>query len=310
MRSTCIVLILCLTLCTSCSTHTTEPLTQTNKPIQPSTTAVPEVRATIPRAQAVIPQAQAKQQRASAAPTRKPAEEVSKRVQSSVDQRKKQQQERAARSYRSLSQLQHKYPAIFKNSGSAHNKQIALTFDDVPAAFTHKILDVLKKYDVKATFFVVGNRAEAHPEIVKRIVREGHLIGNHSYNHPLMTRLSMESFKRQIMRTDQILYRLTGYHPKYIRPPYGEINERELRWVGQQGHIIVNWDVDSQDWRGISAQRVYSNILNYTQPGSIILQHASGNANGVLQGTLSALPRVIEKLESEGYHFVTLNQMF
>jgi len=223
---------------------------------------------------------------------------------------KSKRRSHAEESYHALSALRHKYPGIFKNSGSSYSRRVSLTFDDVPDEFTGKVLDVLKEYNVKATFFVMGYRAEKHPDLIKRMVREGHLIGNHTYNHPLLTKLSMVKFKQQILRTDAILHRIIGYHPKFIRPPYGEINEQQVRWAGNQGYIIVNWNVDSQDWRGLSAQRVMSNILTTTRPGSIILQHAAGNVGGVLNGTLEALPRVIERLKSQRYQFVTLTDMF
>jgi len=223
---------------------------------------------------------------------------------------KSSRRSRAEESYRALSTLRHKYPAIFKTNGSSYGRRVSLTFDDVPDEFTGKVLDVLKAYNVKATFFVMGYRAEKHPDIVRRMVREGHLVGNHTYNHPLLTKLSMVRFKREILRTDAILHRIIGYHPKFIRPPYGEINEQQVRWAGSQGYIIVNWDVDSQDWRGLSAQRVMSNILKTTRPGSIILQHAGGNVGGVLNGTLEALPRIIERLKNQRYQFVTLTDMF
>lgn len=274
------VILTFLICCTGCAQDTSTTSQQSSKP---STTAISNHTSHIEQ---------------------KPARETSKRLSA------RKAKTRARNSYQALSKLQHKYPTIFKNHGSSKSRKIALTFDDVPDAFTNKVLDVLKKYNVKATFFILGYRAEAHPEIVRRMVREGHLIGNHSYNHPLLTKISMDKFERQILRTDTILYRIAGYHPKFIRPPYGEINEQQVQWAGKQGYIIVNWNVDSQDWRGLSASRVSRNILSTTRPGSIILQHAGGNEGGVLNGTLEALPYIIERLERQNYQFVTLTEMF
>lgn len=218
---------------------------------------------------------------------------------------------RAKSGISALAKLRHKYPSIFRIRGSSLSRTVALTFDDVPDSyFTTKILDVLKQYNVRATFFLVGYRAANHPEIVKRMVREGHVLGNHSYNHRLLTKLSMDSYKKQILQTDRIIKRIAGYKPRFIRPPYGEINEQQLRWAGAKGYTIVNWDVDSQDWRGISSKKVASNILTTVSPGSIVLQHAGGNIGGNLDGTLEALPEIIKKLKKQKYKFVTIAEMF
>ncbi|CAI6053702.1 Peptidoglycan-N-acetylglucosamine deacetylase [Paenibacillus sp. JJ-100] len=208
-----------------------------------------------------------------------------------------------------LGQLRQKYADTFKTNGPS-TKQVALTFDDVPdPRFTPQVLDILKKYKVHATFFVVGSRAEKHPQLVKRMVREGHVVGNHSYNHPEFSKLSMTAFRRQILHTGDIINRLTGYTPKMIRPPYGDINEEQLRWAARQHYSIVNWNVDSLDWKGLSKEEVKQNILSAVKPGSIVLQHAGGGTGSNLQGTIDALPEVIEELRNRGYELVTLDKM-
>lgn len=208
-----------------------------------------------------------------------------------------------------LGQLRQKYADTFKTNGPS-TKQVALTFDDVPdPRFTGQVLDVLKKYKVRATFFVVGSRAEKHPDLVKRMVKEGHVIGNHSYNHPEFSKLSMTAFRRQILRTGDIIQRLTGYTPKMIRPPYGDINEEQLRWARKQRYSIVNWNVDSLDWKGLPKEKVKHNILAAVKPGSIVLQHAGGGTGSNLKGTVEALPEVIEELRNQGYDLVTLDEM-
>ncbi|WP_145331496.1 polysaccharide deacetylase family protein [Paenibacillus xylanexedens] len=208
-----------------------------------------------------------------------------------------------------LGQLRQKYADTFKTNGPS-TKQVALTFDDVPdPRFTPQVLDVLKKYKVRATFFVVGNRAEKHPDLVKRMVKEGHIVGNHSYNHPEFSKLSMNAFRKQILHTGDIIHRLTGYTPKMIRPPYGDINEEQLRWAAKQHYSIVNWNVDSLDWKGLSKEKVKDNILSAVKPGSIVLQHAGGGTGSNLKGTVEALPEVIEELRNRGYELVTLDEM-
>jgi peptidoglycan-N-acetylglucosamine deacetylase len=208
-----------------------------------------------------------------------------------------------------LGQLRQKYADTFKTNGPS-TKQVALTFDDVPdPRFTPQVLDILKKYEVRATFFIVGSRAEKHPDLVKRMVKEGHIVGNHSYNHPEFSKLTMNAFRKQILHTGEIIRNLTGYTPKMIRPPYGDINEQQLQWAARQQYSIVNWNVDSLDWKGLSKDKVKENILSAVKPGSIVLQHAGGGVGSNLNGTIEALPEIIEELRNRGYELVTLDEM-
>ncbi|WP_068617538.1 polysaccharide deacetylase family protein [Paenibacillus tuaregi] len=208
-----------------------------------------------------------------------------------------------------LSELRKKYSETFKFRGP-HIKQVALTFDDVPdPRFTPQVLNILARHHVKATFFVVGARAQKHPELVRRIHREGHMIGNHSYNHPLFKNRDLAYFQKQILRTEKIINSMTGVRPKLIRPPYGEINEDQLRWVKRSGYKVINWNVDSKDWKGLNKSAVKSNILQAAGPGSIILQHAGGGVGADLSGTIQALPDVISVLRKQGYTFVDLKRL-
>lgn len=210
---------------------------------------------------------------------------------------------------KSLSQLIKKYPDTFRVRGP-RIKQVALTFDDVPdPRFTPQVLDILKEEGVKATFFVVGSRAKKHPDLLARIKREGHAIGNHSYNHPQFNKLNLVEFRDQIERTNKIIKSITGQEPRLIRPPYGEINEEQLRWARKNNYKIVNWNVDSLDWKGLTKDQVKQNILSATGPGAIILQHAGGGVGSDLSGTTEALPEVISELRKKGYSFVTLPDM-
>lgn len=209
----------------------------------------------------------------------------------------------------SLSQLLHKYPETFKTRGP-RNKVVALTFDDVPdPRFTPQLLSVLKQYNVKATFFVVGSRAKKHPALVKRMIREGHAIGNHSYNHPQFVKLEMKEFRTQIIETENIIQALAGYKPRLIRPPYGDISEQQLKWAKNHGYKLVNWNVDSLDWKGLSKTQVRNNILSHAGKGAIILQHGGGGPSSNLRGTIQALPEVINILRKRGYTFVTVPQL-
>ncbi|WP_151736335.1 polysaccharide deacetylase family protein ['Paenibacillus yunnanensis' Narsing Rao et al. 2020] len=209
----------------------------------------------------------------------------------------------------SLGQLKRKYPDTLMVQGP-RLRIVALTFDDVPdPRFTPQLLEVLRRNHVKATFFVVGSRAEKHPRIIAQMVRDGHSIGNHSYNHPEFGRLSMPEFQSQIIRTENILRAQTGFKPRLIRPPYGDISEPQVRWARDRGYKIVNWNVDSLDWKSLPKTQVRNNILAHAGKGAVILQHGGGGQSSNLQGTIQALPEVIRILRKRGYTFVTVPQM-
>ncbi|AYB38576.1 polysaccharide deacetylase family protein [Brevibacillus laterosporus] len=209
-----------------------------------------------------------------------------------------------------LADLREKYKSTFLLRGSASKREVALTFDDAPDdCFTPQILDILKQEGVRATFFVVGNRIEAHPEIVQRMVKEGHILGNHSYNHPNFPTLSDADFRDQVIRTDELISSFTGYKPSFIRAPYGNINEDQILWLASQHKKIINWDVDSLDWKGLSTEQVKTNILAHVHPGSIVLQHAGGGIGEDLSGTVHALPEIIKKLRNDGVKLVTIPEL-
>jgi peptidoglycan/xylan/chitin deacetylase (PgdA/CDA1 family) len=210
----------------------------------------------------------------------------------------------------SLADLRSKYHSTFFLNGDPSKREVALTFDDAPdAKFTPQVLDALKGVGVKATFFVVGNRAEAHPDIMKRIVAEGHAIGNHSYSHANLPKLTDTEFRNQIQKTDTIIRRFTGYTSNIVRAPYGNINEPQIQWLVSQQKKIINWNVDSLDWKGLNAEQVITNVLGHVQPGSIILQHAAGGTNEDLSGTIEALPKIINQLQADGVKLVTVPEL-
>ena len=171
------------------------------------------------------------------------------------------------------------------------------------------MLDALKANGVKATFFVLGSMANTHPDIIRRIVNEGHVIGNHSYSHANLPTLSADKFQNQIVSTESILQGLIGYAPKLIRPPYGAINEEQVRWFADHHYLIVNWNVDSLDWKSLKADQVLHNIMQQTKPGSIILQHSGGADSQDLSGTVQAISPLISKLRAAGYTFVTVPEL-
>ncbi|KEK24154.1 peptidoglycan-N-acetylglucosamine deacetylase [Bacillus gaemokensis] len=200
-----------------------------------------------------------------------------------------------------------KYAYAF--SGPFNKAEVALTFDDGPdLVFTPQILDKLKSYGVKGTFFLLGENAEKYPNVVKRIANEGHTVGNHTYNHPNLAKVSDEEYRNQIVKTEEILRKLTGYAPKFIRPPYGEILEKQLEWATKQNFMILQWSVDTVDWKGVSAEKITNIVLGNAFPGSVILQHSTPGGN--LQGSVDALDRIIPQLKAKGSRFVSLPSMF
>jgi peptidoglycan-N-acetylglucosamine deacetylase len=221
-----------------------------------------------------------------------------------------QRQQETTQRKLSISELRSKYAEFFKVNGQTGVKKIALTFDDGPDnMYTPQVLDVLKAHNVKATFFLIGRRAEMNPSVVQRIIQEGHVIGNHSYNHPLFTKLSLADYKNQIERTSDILHTQIGYYPKLIRPPYGEITEEQLKWTGSQHYVIINWNIDSLDWKGLSADQVSRNIMSHARPGAIVLQPSAGGDKQDLSGTVAALSAIISQIRADGYELVTVPQL-
>src|SRR5437870_3130293 len=182
---------------------------------------------------------------------------------------------------------------------------IAMTFDDGPSAtLTPKLLDLLAARHIKATFFVIGENVDEHPEIVARAAREGHEIGNHSWSHPNFAKMSQENVRSQLQRTDDAIKNATGKRPTLLRPPYGSITEREKRWIHDEfGYDIILWDVDPLDWKRPGPAVVRSRILKETRPGSIVLSH------DIHPGTIEAMPSTFDELEAKGFKFVTVSEL-
>lgn len=182
---------------------------------------------------------------------------------------------------------------------------IALTFDDGPSPkLTPKLLDLLAAHHIKATFFVIGQNVVEHPEVVARAVREGHEIGNHSWSHPDLARMSDEAVRLQLKRTEDAIQNAAGIRPRFLRPPYGAITARQKRWIHQEfGYDIILWDVDPYDWRRPGPIVVCNRILKETRRGSIVLSH------DIHPGTIEAMPATLDQLESKGFKFVTVSEL-
>jgi len=182
---------------------------------------------------------------------------------------------------------------------------IALTFDDGPSAtLTPKLLDLLAAHHIKATFFVIGENVAEHPEIVARAARDGHEIGNHSWSHPNLAKMSDDNVRSQLRRTNDAIRGATGNRPTLLRPPYGSITAREKRWIHDEfGYRIVLWDVDPYDWKRPGPAVVRNRILKETHRGSIVLSH------DIHPGTIEAMPSTLDALEAKGFKFVTVSEL-
>jgi len=182
---------------------------------------------------------------------------------------------------------------------------IAMTFDDGPSAtLTPKLLDILAAHHIKVTFFVLGENVTEHPEIVARAAREGHEIASHSWSHPNFAKMSLESVRSQLQRTDDAINNATGKRPTLFRPPYGSITEREKHWIHDEfGYDVILWDVDPLDWKRPGPAIVRSRILKETRPGSIVLSH------DIHPGTIEAMPSTLDQLEAKGFKFVTVSEL-
>jgi peptidoglycan-N-acetylglucosamine deacetylase len=185
-------------------------------------------------------------------------------------------------------------------------KVIALTFDDGPwPSNTLKILDTLKKNNVKATFFWVGLAVKDNPQIAKQVVAEGHAIGNHTWHH-WYKRLDAATAAREIDDTAELIYKTTGVKTSLFRPPGAVMDNGVVDYAKQKKHVIVMWSNDPMDYRPLSANQLVKNVIRKAQPGAIVLMHDGG---GNHSATVQALPQIITKLREQGYKFVTIPEL-
>lgn len=183
----------------------------------------------------------------------------------------------------------------------SNNKTLYLTFDDGPTPeITNWTLDVLKQYNAKATFFCIGKNVKTHPEIFKRIISEGHSIGNHTYNHLKGWRTKTKIYLTNIDKTEA-LFNEFGVNTKLFRPPYGQIKHKQIKRLTQKGYQIVMWTVLSIDWdTAVSKKKCLSNVINNTLSGDIIVFHDSVKASQNMQ---YALPKVLAFFSEKGFVF-------
>ncbi|WP_188190028.1 polysaccharide deacetylase family protein [Nonomuraea sp. SYSU D8015] len=180
-------------------------------------------------------------------------------------------------------------------------KCVALTFDDGPGQYTDALLRQLAAYRARATFYVTGQNVVAYPGILRRTVAAGHELGNHTWSHPNLTRLSAAGVRAELARADQAVKAVTGLVPRTIRPPYGAFNTAVRR---QTSRPMVMWSVDTLDWLHRDSAKVAKKAIKSVRPGSVILFH------DIHPTTVRAMPQVLKALSKRGYTFVTVSQMF
>lgn len=197
---------------------------------------------------------------------------------------------------------------VYQVQPSNNEKIIALTIDDGPwPNTTLQMLDIFKKNDVKATFFWVGQAVQAHPEIAKRVVAEGHAIGNHTWHH-WYRKMDAATAKSEIERTAELIYKTTGVKTALFRPPGGYLNNGLAAYAKSQKYSVVMWSLTSADTdRRAKPQAFVNNVLKGAKPGAIVLMHDGG---GDRKRTVQALPQIISGLKQQGYRFVTVPELF
>ncbi len=203
-------------------------------------------------------------------------------------------------------------PGVIYWHGDPHAQRIALTFDDGPnEPYTLQVLDILDKYNIKATFFMIGKNVKKFPETAGKVADAGHVIGNHTYNHrgPLLdTPLRAAN---ELNRAEEVIKKIISTPLYLFRPPYGATNRWVLRQAERLGYVICQWSVNAGDWRKANPRKIIRKVLSEVENGAIILMHDGRNlaAGHDRSSTVAALPEIIVALQDKGYSFVTVPQL-
>ncbi|MDE7359436.1 MAG: polysaccharide deacetylase family protein [Lachnospiraceae bacterium] len=191
--------------------------------------------------------------------------------------------------------------SVMNEEEAVDGLKIAITFDDGPHPYyTEQLLDGLKERGAKASFFVMGKQAEAYPELVLRMHEEGHLVGNHTYSHVQLGENNRETFKAELIKTNELLSGITGEEPQYVRPPYGSWDksfETELMM------IPVLWTIDPMDWCSSDVSGIVRKVTSKAQENAVILLHDE------YKSTVTAALEIVDILQKQGYEFVTVDEI-
>lgn len=189
-------------------------------------------------------------------------------------------------------------------SVETQEKKISISFDCAwGTEYTDELLDVLERENVRATFFMVEFWTEKYPEYVKKIDEKGHEIGTHSATHSYMSKLSEEEIRQELTSSSQTIEEVTGKKTQLFRPPYGDYDDLLIDTAKSMGLYSIQWDVDSLDWKDLSANDIAMRVINRVQNGSIILCHNNG------LHTAEALPIILDTLKNKGYEFVPVGEL-
>ena len=189
-------------------------------------------------------------------------------------------------------------------SVSTAEKKVAISFDCAWGVdYTDKLLDIMQKNGIRCTFFAVEFWVEKYPEYAKKIVEAGHELGTHSKTHPYMSKLSVEQIKAELVSSSLAIEETTGQKPILFRAPYGDYNDNVIHTAKSLGLYTVQWDVDSLDWKNLSAVEIGTRVINGAKNGSIILCHNNG------LHTAEALPMIFATLKNKGYEFVPIGEL-
>jgi len=182
---------------------------------------------------------------------------------------------------------------------------VAMTFDDGPhPTLTPQLLDILKARRIRATFYVIGQNAARYPDILKRIVDEGHEIGNHTWRHPNLATLGTASVLRELDRTAEAVFKATSRMPVTMRPPYGSLSSSQRAMIHRERELpTILWSIDPQDWRRPGSAVVAERIVGHSHPGAIVLSH------DIHSGTVKAMPETLDGLKAQGYRFATVSMI-
>ena len=194
-------------------------------------------------------------------------------------------------------------PATPAPAPTTGNKVIALTFDDGPGPYTAHLLDILDQYGAKTTFFLIGSKVSGQASVVRSIQARGHQLGNHSWSHPELPKLSVDQIAGEIDRTNEAIRQATGVKPSILRPPYGAVNGVVLEQLRARGMSSILWSVDTRDWADRNSQIVCSRAVAGARPGAVILMH------DIHQTSVNAVPCILGSLKQQGYSFVTIQRL-
>ncbi len=190
--------------------------------------------------------------------------------------------------------------------GETKEKNIAITFDDGPhPEITNQVLDILKEYDVKATFFCIGKKVESHPEVVREIDAQGHLVANHTYSHLRKNCwvIQEEKIKKELSQADEAIFKVLNKKPNWFRPPFGVTNPHIAKANKDLGHHVIGWNIRSLDGRLKDEQKIIKRVKKRMKPGGIILFH------DIYPRILPILRNILEYARENNYNIVPLNEL-